>query len=99
MHAITQQSLFCLEDKNKMASMVAASTMQPLKYLHGDFCWVEALSGRDVGRQCGHKSDREGSEFQKCTPKDQRGQSFGFRFFCGVDKWSLERHNNVFMRL
>lgn len=42
--------------QNIMASMVAALTTQPLKYLHGDFGCVGAL----LGRQCGHKSGREG---------------------------------------
>ncbi len=83
------------EGQNIMASMVAALTTQPFKYLHGDFGCVGAL----LGRQCGHKSGREGSEFKECTPKDQRGQCFGFRVFCEVDKWSPTLHNNVFMRL
>lgn len=42
--------------QNIMASMVAALTTQPLKYLHGDFGCVGAL----LGRHCGHKSGREG---------------------------------------
>lgn len=62
------------EGQNIMASMVAALTTQPLKYLHGDFGCVGAL----LGRQCGHKSGREGGRILKMPPERPEGSMFWF---------------------
>lgn len=62
------------EGQNIMASMVAALTTQPLKYLYGDFGCVGAL----LGRQCGHKSGREGVGILKMHPERPEGSMLWF---------------------
>lgn len=78
-----RQTVFCsalVGNKEKQnGSVVKTLTVQPLKYLCADFGCVGALRGLQQKTSAWvQKWRRGGTEFEKCTPKDRKGQHFGF---------------------